>query len=133
MPAMTRPLGLALLVSVSLAACSGYDSGTDPNPTDLSGNYTLTSYKLGDAPALTPPIATGSLTLTSTRYTVNLTIAGQPASDNGTYSISGNQITQSSDVFPIQTVGTWVRIGNLFTIDVTVPVQGRIISSWQKQ
>ena len=62
-----------------------------------------------------------------------MVIGGQPVSDNGTYTVSGNQITQNSDVQPIQTVGTWSQSGNQFTIDVTVPVQGRVISVWQKQ
>jgi hypothetical protein len=82
---------------------------------------------------LTPPAATGTLVLTSTRYTITASIGGQPINDNGTYTVNGNQITQTSDVNPIQTVGTWTQSGNLFTIDVTVPVQGRVVSTWQKQ
>lgn len=127
-----RVLGVALFATTLLAACSGDDSGTDPNTTDLSGNYTLVSYAVGGA-TLTPPAATGTLVLTTTRYTINMVIGGQPVSDNGTYTVSGNQITQNSDVQPIQTVGTWSQSGNQFTIDVTVPVQGRVISVWQKQ
>jgi len=69
----------------------------------------------------------------TTGNTINMSIGGQPVSDNGTYTVSGNQITQNSDVQPIQTVGTWTQSGNQFTIDVTVPVQGRVISVWQKQ
>jgi hypothetical protein len=124
--------GLALVAALLVGACSD-DDPTGSNGADLSGTYTLVSYKIGEAPALTPPVATGTLVLTSTRYTITASIGGQPINDNGTYSVSGNQITQDSDVNPIQTVGTWSQSGNLFTIDVTVPVQGRIISTWQKQ
>jgi hypothetical protein len=129
---MARALGAALFATTLLAACSGDDDGTGPDDTDLSGNYTLVSYQVGGV-TLTPPAATGTLVLTSTRYTINAVIGGTPISDNGTYTVSGNQITQSSDVNPIQTVGTWSQNGNLFTIDVTVPVQGRVVSVWQKQ
>ena len=129
---MARALGVALFATVLLAACSGDDDGTGPDSTDLSGNYTLVSYAVGGV-TLTPPAATGTLVLTSTRYTITASIGGQPINDNGTYTVSGNQITQTSDVLPIQTVGTWTQSGNLFTIDVTVPVQGRVISVWQKQ
>jgi hypothetical protein len=128
---MARALGMTLFATTLLAACSGDDDGTGPS-TDLSGNYTLVSYAVGGV-TLTPPAATGTLVLTSTRYTITASIGGTPISDNGTYTVSGNQITQNSDVQPIQTVGTWSQSGNLFTIDVTVPVQGRVVSVWQKQ
>lgn len=127
-----RMSGIALAAALLVGACSD-DDPTGSNGTDLSGNYTLVSYKVGAAPALTPPAATGTLVLTTTRYTITMSIGGQPINDNGTYTVSGNQITQASDVIPIQTVGTWTQSGNQFTIDVTVPVQGRIISTWQKQ
>ena len=127
-----RMSGIALVAALLVGACSD-DDPTGSNGADLSGNYTLVSYKVGEAPALTPPVATGTLVLTDTRYTITASIGGTPINDNGTYTVSGNQITQTSDVLPIQTVGTWTQSGNLFTIDVTVPVQGRIISTWQKQ
>ncbi len=127
-----RMSGIAVAAALLVGACSD-DDPTDPNGADLSGNYTLVSYKIGSAPALTPPVATGTLVLTSTRYTITASIGGQPINDNGTYTVNGNQITQTSDVQPIQTVGTWSQVGSQFTIDVTVPVQGRIISTWQKQ
>ena len=126
-----RMSGIALVAALLVGACSD-DDPTDPNGTDLSGNYTLVSYAVGGV-TLTPPAATGTLVLTSTRYTITASIGGTPINDNGTYTVSGNQITQNSDVLPIQTVGTWTQSGNLFTIDVTVPVQGRVISTWQKQ
>lgn len=126
-----RMSGIALAAALLVGGCSD-DDPTEPNGTDLSGNYTLVSYQVGGV-TLTPPAATGTLVLTSTRYTINAVIGGTPISDNGTYTVSGNQITQSSDVNPIQTVGTWTQSGNQFTIDVTVPVQGRVVSVWQKQ
>ena len=129
---MARALGVALFATTLLAACSDDDDGTGPDSTDLSGNYTLVSYAVGGV-TLTPPAATGTLVLTSTRYTITASIGGQPINDNGTYTVNGNQITQTSDVLLLQTVGTWTQSGNQFTIDVTVPVQGRVISVWQKQ
>jgi hypothetical protein len=126
-----RMSGIALVAALLVGACSD-DDPTGSNGTDLSGNYTLVSYAVGGV-TLTPPAATGTLVLTSTRYTITASIGGTPINDNGTYTVNGNQITQTSDVNPIQTVGTWTQSGNLFTIDVTVPVQGRVVSTWQKQ
>jgi hypothetical protein len=126
-----RALGIALFATTLLAACSGDDGGAGPDTTDLSGNYTLVSYQVGGN-TLTPPVATGTLVLTATQYTISMVIAGQAVNDNGTYTTNGNQITQNSNVQPLQTVGTWSQNGNLFTIDVTVPVQGRVVSVWRK-
>jgi hypothetical protein len=117
---------------LALAACSGDDT-SGPSTTDLSGNYTMLSFQQGANPTMSPPFATGNLVMTATTYNITITVQGQVAiADNGTYTISGNSITQTSNVQPIQSVGTWTRNGNVFSIDVTAAGQ-RVVSSWQKQ
>lgn len=131
----TRRHGIACLALLTLAACSGDDT-TDPGTTDLSGNYTLVSFQQGALGPFTPttqPAATGSLVMTATTYNITVSIGGQVAIvDNGTYTVSGNSITQTSAVQPVQSVGTWTKSGNQYTIDVTAVGQ-RVISTWQKQ
>lgn len=124
--------GIVFVGLLALAACSGDDS-SGPGTTDLSGNYTMVSLQQGAGPVLSPPFANGTLAMTATTYTITVTVQGQVAiADNGTYTVSGNSITQTSNVQPVQSVGTWTRNGNVFSIDVTAAGQ-RVLSSWQKQ
>jgi hypothetical protein len=126
-----RRRGIVFVGLLALAACSG-DDNSGPGTTDLSGTYTMLSLQQGDV-TMAPPFASGSLVMTATTYNITVTVQGQVAiADNGTYTISGNQITQTSNVQPIQSVGTWSRSGNVYSIDVTAAGQ-RVISSWQKQ
>jgi hypothetical protein len=132
---MARALGVTLLPLVLLAACSGDDSGGPSSDVDFSGNYSLVSFQQGTNPVLGPPVATGSLTMTKTRYKVTINITLPVATtilDSGTYTATSTTITQNSDVQPVQSTGTWTRNGNLFSIDVTA-LGNRVVSTWQKQ
>lgn len=133
MPYSTRALVAALVMSTFLAGCSDDDTG--PSSTvDFTGSYALVSFQQGPVGPLGPPVATGTLTMTSTRYkvTVNIPAASLAIVDSGTYTATATTITQTSQVQPVQSTGTWTQTGNLFTIDVTASGQ-RVVSSWQKQ
>jgi hypothetical protein len=111
-PALT----LALLGTIP--GCSSDDDGTTDPPTrvDLSGEG-----------------ATGTLTLTETRYTINLNLPGQePFNDSGTYvALSDGSWGQESDnpILP-QSTGTYVQNGNQVTVDSTTGGQQNL-TVWQ--
>ncbi len=126
--------GLAATVLL-LGAC-GSSSTSPGTSTDLSGSYTLQSLTQSGF-TLSPPLATGSLVLTSTNYTLHLVIAvpGQPAdtvNDAGTYTTSGTAWTQNSTTLGVQSVGTFSLSNGVLSVNVTT--QGQASSSvWKKQ
>ncbi len=126
--------GLALFALV-LAGCKGDSTGPGAS-TDLSGTYSLQSLTQSGL-TLGPPLATGTLTLTSTNYTLNLSIniPGQQAEqiqDAGTYTTSGSSWTQTSTTLGVQSVGTFSLSNGVLTVSVTT--QGQASSSvWKKQ
>ena len=137
----------ALLVALlaMTAGCSDDDGngGTNPPPdTDLSGTYTLVSVQQGGPDALEcgPSLGcTGTLTLTATRYTLDLTTPdpdnpfADPITieDTGTYTTSGNEWTQTSDGNLPQSVGTYTLQGNTLTVAATSA--GILVTSvWNK-
>ena len=126
---MLRRVLLAALAASALLACSD-DDETGPS-TDLSGNYTLQSFQQGETQPVTPPIATGTLVLTETTYSVSISIGGQPViADQGTYTTNGNQFSQSGTLG--QATGTFTQNGNTFSTDLTA-AGVRIRSTWLKQ
>jgi hypothetical protein len=128
-----RPLVAAVIVSV-LAACG---SSTSPQngltAAELAGTYDLSSITFQGTPTLTAPTVSGTLTLTLTRYSVTLTVPDQGTqTDSGTYTVSGNQWTQSSDVNPVQSVGTASLSHD--TLDVNVTTAGmQVATVWVRQ
>lgn len=136
---------LAVALLALTAGCSDDDEGgTNPPPgTDLSGTYTLVSVQQGgeDAPECGPSLGcTGTLTLTATRYTLELTtpdpddpLGSPPITivDTGTYTTSGNEWTQTSDGNLPQSVGTYTLQGNTLRVDAT-SAGIRVISRWNK-
>lgn len=137
----------ALLVAwlAMTAGCSDDDGngGTNPPPgTDLSGTYTLVSVQQGaGTPQCGPSLGcTGTLTLTATRYTLELTtpdpddpLGSPPITivDTGTYTTSGNEWTQTSDGNLPQSVGTYTLQGNTLTVAATSA--GILVTSvWNK-
>jgi hypothetical protein len=124
------PLLLTALALFS-AAC-GDSSPTQPS-NNLAGTYSLTSFAFVVQGQQQPvPGATGSFTLTSTNYTLTLTVPGQGTlNDAGTYSVSGSQWSQSSATTG-QSTGSYSLNGTVLTVDATV--QGaETISVWQRQ
>ncbi|HSR16346.1 MAG TPA: hypothetical protein VLL51_11365 [Gemmatimonadales bacterium] len=135
-PSLRRLAG-GLVLATILAACGGSDDdGTGPSGTDLSGTYDLQSFQQPPNPTLAPPIVSGTITLTSTRYTVTINLPpGSPTpviQDAGTYTTSGNNITQTSDGAFGQSVGTFSLQNGILTTDLT-SIAGRVITTWKKR
>ena len=127
-----RLLGVVLVATAAVAACSSSNDSTGPT-INLSGNYILVSFETPPNPVLTPPVATGALVLTTTRYKATINILGQaPIIDSGTYTATATELTQTSDVLPIQSTGTYTVNGNLLVTDLLSGGQ-RVLSTWQKQ
>jgi hypothetical protein len=131
---MRRATALSLLFAGAVA-CSDDDSA-GPSPS-LAGSYSLISFQQNDAPAIAPPVATGTLVLTATTYelTVVLTIPGVPIqtiNDHGSYQLNGNQITQTSAAAPIETSGTWTLEDGVLNTDLSGSGT-RIRTAWERQ
>ncbi len=130
-----RTLGGLALSIVLLGACSGGDSTSPGTSTDFSGSYTLQSLTAAGM-TIIPPLASGTLTLTASSYTFDVTVAvpGQPTIhmvDAGTYTFSGSSWTQNSSTTG-QTVGTYSSQGNTLTFNMTQ--QGQATTTvWEKQ
>jgi len=125
-----RLLGVVLFSTAAVAACSSSDS-TEPD-VSLAGSYTLASFEAVGGPVLTPPTASGALVLTATRYKATLSVPGVPPVDSGTYTASGTTFTMTSEMLPIQSVGTFTVTGNQLITDLTT-LGTRVKSTWSKQ
>lgn len=120
---------LAVAASVVLGAVGCSDSTTGPS-VNLSGSYSLVSIQFPPQPAVTPPNATGTFTLTATTYTLHLVTPQGTVDDNGTYTISGSNWSQSSTITG-QATGTYTLSGSTLTVNATA--QGvTSISVWLK-
>ncbi len=115
-----------LAVALIGMACSDDDSPNEPPGTDLSGTYELVSLTQGGN-TIGPPLATGTLVLTQTTYSIDLNVPnpddpfGPPVNtvDSGTYSTSGSNWTQESSETGLQGVGTFTLQGGTLTVNVT--------------
>ncbi|HEY7876801.1 MAG TPA: hypothetical protein VIC55_01170 [Gemmatimonadaceae bacterium] len=126
-------LAVAAALIAGFTAC-GSSGATAPGLTaaDLVGSYNLVSLTLGNSDPLTPPTATGVLTLTLTNYNVALNLPSGAEADSGTWTVSGNNWTQTSSVQDIQEAGT-VSLSH-DTLAVNVNVAGTPIANiWVKQ
>lgn len=130
-------LAAAAAMTIGIAACSS-DNSTGPSgltPAELVGTYNLVSITLGSSQPLTPPMATGVLVLDTSTYNVTLTLPSDTGPevevDSGTWTVSGNNWTQTSQVQPIQETGT-VSLSH-DTLSVNVSVAGNPIANvWVK-
>lgn len=130
---------LMVATAFVLTSCSKSSTGPTTGNPDLIGNYTLvsiTSASFGGV-ELKPPVAAGTMTMADSTYTVDITIAmpGQdtiPIQDMGTYTVSGDSITQTSTVQQIQSVGTYSLVNATLTVDVTAAGQ-ETKTIWNKQ
>lgn len=135
-PSLRRIVTGAVL-TLALSACGGSDDGTGPDTsTDLSGTYTLLTFQQPPTQAFSPPVVSGTITLTATRYTTTINLPpGSPVpviQDAGTYVTSGNTITQTSDGAFGQSVGTFSLVNGVLSTDLT-SVAGRVLTTWKKQ
>lgn len=91
------------LVMLATGACGDDDStGDQLDNSDVAGDWTLMSFQIVPQPALTPPVATGSLRLTDSRYEItvvsNVTdVPDTVVADSGSYTVSGSSWSQTSD------------------------------------
>ncbi len=95
------PLPAAMLVA---GACGSDNSstGNQLSNADLVGAWSLVSFQIVPQPALTPPAATGTLTLGDSAYNVLIVLntgdaVDTVAADSGTYSVNGSSWSQTSD------------------------------------
>lgn len=136
-PRIVSVAGLMAVTVLVVAACS--KSTTEPSGNSaLVGNYSLYSITLAGLPTLGPPAATGSMSMTDSTYVVDVTVNSPPAPsqivvhDEGTYTVSGNSITQTSTIQSIQSVGTYTLSNDTLTVDVTAAGQ-ETKTVWLKQ
>ena len=131
-----RRISAGAVLALVLAACGGSDGSGPDTSTDLSGNYTLLTFQQPPTQAFSPPIVSGTIALTATRYTTTINLPpGSPVpviQDAGTYVTNGNTITQTSDGSFGQSVGTFSLQNNVLSTDLT-SIAGRVITTWQKQ
>ena len=120
---------LASAVAVA-ASCSSSSSPTAPlTPSEMAGNYTLLTFSQGGTNV---PGTTGAMTLTTTRYAVTLNIPPSTTQiDSGTYTISGNSFSQTSDVNHLTFTGSASMSNNVLSVTVTTP-GGVVANTWQK-
>lgn len=128
---------LAVVALIGVAACGGDDDEPmGPVETDLSGTYELVSVTQGGVTLGPAQGATGTLTATQTRYTVDITVPGPTGPintvDTGTYMTDGSTWTQESDnAGGFQGVGTFSLVGTTLTIDVTT-AGVQVLSVWNR-
>ena len=124
-----------MLVFAGLStACSSDDPVDPPVETDLSGAYVLDSVTQGGVTLGPAEGATGTLTLTETRYTLSITVPSLTGpittEDTGTYQTDGDTWTQESDnAGGFQGVGTFTLVGGTLTVDVTT-AGVQVLSVW---
>lgn len=120
-----------LLTALVAGACSSDKStGSGTTAADVQGQWTLVSINEGGT-TLAPPTATGALQLTLTKYylTLNLPDPVGTQYDSGTYTISGANWSQTSQVNGSQSVGTDVLSGNKDTLNVNTTTQGTAVAT----
>jgi hypothetical protein len=130
---MRLPALFSLVTAGTITLAAG-GCGDDSGPSaSLAGIYSLASIRLPGQPAITPPDATGTLTLAASgTYTLRLEIQGQGTlEDAGTYAATGTQWSQMSPTTG-QSTGTYTLNGNTLTITATNQA-GTSISVWQRQ
>jgi len=124
---------IAALTVAGAASCSNSTGSNGLTPQQMQGNYVLTSIHEPPAAVLVPPVATGTLALTLTNYTLVLNITGSGTQyDGGTYTISGNNFTQNSDSVGFSYQGTATLVGDSLNVLVVTP-GGNITTTWKKQ
>lgn len=96
------------------APCDTYHGGIAAMSDSLPGSYTLTSLCQGVKPDLVPPAATGTVTLTTTNFTADLTVNAQRQTISGTYTTSGETIDVSLGIG--QLTGTFSLVNNTLKV-----------------
>jgi len=117
---------VALAAAAAIVACSDSNGPSG----GLTGSYTLDSLKVDTAPALQPPIATGSLVFSAPSNFVAGIVLQPPAVPNpdstitlaGTYTLKGADSIYLSVFGGVLTIpGTQVQTGNKLVLNVLIP------------
>ena len=137
-----RSLPVLLLAVLVLAAC-GDDEVTEPVTTDLTGSYELLSYEEeGGGGSISPPLASGSLEMSSTAYTMSIDLP--ETVDPGEIDDAGEYFTDGSEIRLVSSQGMGTSTGiflfeptemenGVLLIDVDRPDGGlRIVTYWAK-
>lgn len=121
MHAVVRVMVVTVLLTVP--AC-GDDGGPEGTAQDFTGTYSVVSFQQGN---LQIPGASGTVTLTATTYTFDVTIPPLNLTDAGTYTATGTATAgtwtqQSTDDPDFQATGTYAvdPVTGRLTIDTTV-------------
>ena len=126
-------LGLGL---TGFTACKSSSTGPGGS-VDLTGNYSLTSFKEDTLPAFGAPYATGTLVLTSSKYNLSLNIdIPSPGDttvlvDSGTYTTKGDSIAEHSSTGLPDAIGTFSFSPPTLSINVTESAL-KIATVWHK-
>lgn len=125
--------GLAAGAALVWAAACSSSNSTAPSTVSLAGSYSLTSFS--EAGQDLSQVASGTLVLTGTAYSVNIAFAGNIAPaivDSGTYTATASgSFSQTSTVNGQQATGTYTNTNGVLMVDVTS--QGvAVVQSWQK-
>lgn len=129
-----RMLCAAAAAAIALGGVACSNSTAPSTPVDLSGTYDLASISISGQPI---PNSTGTFSLTTSTYDLQLTLAGQvQPEDQGTYTATGTSQSgtwsQKSSTSSTQATGTYALSGNTLTVNVTSP-QPVSVSVWQKR
>ena len=142
---------VTIVLGLAVAGCSD-DDPAGPNgggaPPDLSGTYDLASFTsvLTGGLTLTPPIVSGTFTLTQTNVagdeatgslTVSITVPDgtggtQTINDGGTFKVRGDGTWEQTGN-AVQGTGTFTLVGSTLTVNVTSPATAVSTSVWQRQ
>lgn len=129
----TIALGLGL---AALASCKS-DSTGPGGSVNLAGNYSLLTFKEDTLPSFGPPVAVGTLVLTSSNYNLSLGVyiplPGDTTviADSGTYTARGDSIFEHSSTGIPDAVGTFSLVGGTLSINVTESTL-KIATTWHK-
>lgn len=126
-----RPVLLGLLAVCVFVACGGGDDENNPAASEsLAGSYDLLRLTPSGGSAISPPDATGIMTLTENRYSVvvSFVIAGSEdvirVAQTGRYQVSGSNLTLTPDAGGTQS-GQVSDGGRTITLIVSVDAGGQ--------
>ncbi len=127
-----KPILLGLLAICVGVACGGNEDDNNPASSEtLAGSYNLLRLTPSGGSAISPPDATGIMTLTENRYSVVASFVTAGSSDvirvaqTGGYENSGGSLSLTADSGGGTQSGQVADGGNTITILISVQVAGQ--------